>query len=39
MPDNPNRYRKFRRLLAIAKRVLGLVLLVTEVVRRLRDLL
>jgi hypothetical protein len=34
--DNHDRYR---RLLAVIKRVLGLVLLVLEIVRRLQDLL
>ena len=39
MPNSSNSHRAFRRFVGTAKRVLGLVLLVLEVLRRLSELL
>lgn len=38
MPDRSNSYRKIRRFLVITKRILSLVLLVLEIVKKLLDL-
>ncbi len=37
--NNPTHHRRFRRLLDVAKRALGLVLVILEIMKRLRDLL
>lgn len=38
MPDSNELYRRVRRFLAVAQRVLGLVLLVLEILKRWLDL-
>ena len=38
MPDRSKCYRKIRRFLVITKRILSLVLLVLEIVKKLLDL-
>ena len=38
MPDLPSDYGMFRRFMKVAKRFLGLVLLILEIAKRLHDL-
>lgn len=39
MPNKPNLYGAVRRFLTLARRILGLVLLVLEILRRVSDFL